>query len=57
MENDKDFAATVRAHATRELLTERFRTAVEQEKAKLRAHRSLWDRLFPWTITITRKKP
>lgn len=48
-------AAMVRERARIELAQEQFRARVEQEKVRLRAHRSLWDRLFPYTIT--RKKP
>lgn len=54
---DKEFVKMVRAIALEDHAKEVFREAVEFEKAYLRAHRSLWDRLFPWTITITRKKP
>lgn len=45
----------VQREAEEQLKQERFRAAVEEKKAQLRAHRSLWARLFPWTITITRK--
>ena len=41
--------------AREELRAERFRAAVEEEKARLRTKRSFWDRLFPFHITITRK--
>jgi len=41
--------------ARAEVLAERTRAAIEAEKTRLRAKRSLWDRLFPFTITIRRK--
>lgn len=41
--------------AEQEIREENFRSAVEQHKAYLREYRSLWDRIFPWKITIERK--
>lgn len=34
---------------------EKFRTAVEEEKEKLRQHKSMWDKVFPWKLIILRK--
>lgn len=48
-------AGDVNRIAREEVEQERFRAAVEAEKSRLRTHRSLWDRLFPFTITIRRK--
>lgn len=43
--------------ARTELREENFRTAVEREKARIRAAdaRSVWRRVFPYTINITRR--
>ena len=41
--------------ALQEIANEDFRKAVEAEKARIRAKRSLLDRLFPWVISIRRK--
>jgi hypothetical protein len=48
--------AMIRAQARKEFTEERFRAAVEEEKVRLRTHRSLWDRIFPFTITVRRKQ-
>lgn len=50
-----DFLKTVRVQAAKEVADEQFRKAVAEEKARIKSKRSLWDRLFPWTITIRRK--
>ena len=47
--------AEVRAQALKEFREEKFRAAVEAEKTRLRTKRSLWDRLFPFSIHIVRK--
>lgn len=49
----------VRQRAREEFHREQFRSAVEDEKAHLRAAagRRWWHRLFPWIITITRRTP
>ena len=48
-------AAAVIAIARSEIAEERFRTRVEREKERLRKKVSLWHRLFPFVITITRR--
>lgn len=48
-------AEEIRAQAQKELAEERFRQAVEVEKDRLRQHKPLWVRLFPWRITIDRR--
>lgn len=48
----------VREQALKELRNEAFRAAVEAEKARLKARRTLWQKaldLLPFTITIKRK--
>ncbi len=48
----------VRQRALEELRNEAFRAAVEAEKARLKTHRTLWQKmldLLPFTITIKRK--
>lgn len=45
----------IKAQAKLELQQERFKKAVEAEKERLRKHKPLWDRIFPWKITIERK--
>lgn len=44
------------AEAQRELEREDHRKKVDAAKAKLRSKRPLWERLFPFVITITRRK-
>lgn len=43
------------AQAHAEVRGEKFREAVECEKARLRTHRPWWHRVFPFVITITRR--
>lgn len=50
-----DELASIRHEARREIEAERRRQLVEQEKARLRAER-WWHKLFPFHITITRRK-
>jgi ribosomal protein L16/L10AE len=45
----------VKRRAEAELEQEQFRAAVDAMKERLKTERSLWDRIFPWRITITRK--
>ena len=48
----------IRTTAEEELRDEAFRSAVEAEKVRIRIERKkkpFWHRLFPFTITITRK--
>jgi hypothetical protein len=45
----------IAAQAQAELYDELFREAVEKYKAKLRAKKSVWDRIFPWRIVFVRK--
>jgi hypothetical protein len=49
-------ANEVIAQAKREYQQEVFRERVEAEKARLRQHRSWWQRLFPYRIIIVRIK-
>lgn len=51
MTNIKEIEETAR----REIEEETFRAAVEAEKIRIREYRSLWVRLFPWKITITKR--
>lgn len=44
------------AQARKEIAEERFRERVEAEKRRLRAT-PWWHKLFPFVITITRRKP
>lgn len=55
--NDESMLANqnIIQQAEREILEEIFRAAVEKHKAKLRAKKTLWDRVFPWRIVILRK--
>lgn len=46
---------TIRELAQTELENEAFREAVEKEKERLRTHRSWWERVFPYKITIERR--
>lgn len=39
-----------------EIVAEQFRAAVEAEKQRLRNKRPWWEKLFPYTIKIERKK-
>ena len=47
--------ALLKAQAQQELDDEARRSAVDAMKEKMRNKKPLWDRLFPWKITITRK--
>lgn len=53
MTNKKFKTPTEQAKA--EILEEEFRAAVEVEKLRLREKRSVWERIFPYAITIRRK--
>jgi hypothetical protein len=46
----------VRAEAERELIEERRRELVEQEKQRLRTARPWWAKFFPWVIKIERRR-
>lgn len=50
-----DLSDRVKREAERELFDEWFRAAVAAEKQRLLARRPLWQRIFPWVITITRR--
>lgn len=50
-----DFEA-IKRQAEEEYQQELFRFAVEKYKEKLRAHVSIWDKLFPWKILIIKKE-
>lgn len=39
-----------------EIQEEDFDAAVVSEKERIRKHIPLWHRIFPWTITIERRK-
>ena len=41
--------------ARAEIKEEDFRAAVDAEKIKIRARSSFWSRIFPFTITISRR--
>ena len=45
----------VKKQALLELEEEQFREEVEKYKTKLREHRSIWDKLFPYKILIIKK--
>lgn len=49
----------IKIRAVTELREEQFARDVAAEKVRIliRRERSLWDRLFPFSITITRKHP
>lgn len=46
---------TIRAQAEKEIAEEKFKAAVAAEKARLLTKKSVWERLFPFKITITRR--
>lgn len=46
----------IEAQARRELINEAFREAVEERKAKLRETKTWWQRLVPYTVTVTVKR-
>lgn len=48
--------AEIKKRAIKELEDERFRKAVENYKEKLKNKKNIWDRLFPYKITITKKE-
>jgi hypothetical protein len=43
------------ARAKTEIAAEQFYALVEAEKERLRHHRPWWQKVFPFTITITRR--
>lgn len=45
----------IKKKAQAELYEERFREAVDAEKVKILTKKSVWERLFPFKITITRR--
>lgn len=45
----------IKAQAIKEIAEERFRQEVQAEKHRLQQYKPLWDRFFPWIITIRRK--
>jgi len=47
---------TITLIAKDELKEEAFREAIEQEKEKIRNHKPLWHRIWPWQIIIIRRK-
>lgn len=47
----------IRRTAQAELRYEAFRLAVDAEKARLLRRRTFWSKLFPFTLTFTRKNP
>lgn len=47
---------TVYEQAREEIRKEDFRNAVDAEKARLRTHRPLWKRLFPYRVHFERLK-
>jgi hypothetical protein len=55
--NEFDLSAEgVAREAERQIKEENYRKAVEAAKSKLLSKRSVWQKLFPFTITITRRK-
>lgn len=48
-----DFAAII-AQANRELAYERFRKAVDEKKIELLTYKPLWQKLFPFKVTVER---
>ena len=47
---------TVQEAAAREIAVEDFDAAVVAEKERIRTHVPWWDRIFPFVITIKRRK-
>lgn len=45
----------VQSQAEKEIKEEAFKKAVAEEKERLRHKKKFWDRVFPWTVKITRK--
>lgn len=45
----------VKKQAEKEIKEEAFKRAVTAEKERLKTKVKFWDRVFPWTIKITRK--
>lgn len=42
--------------AKKEIEQEEFRAEVEKLKTKLRQKKRLWDKVFPWKVSIKRKE-
>ena len=47
----------IRSIAERQLREEAQRRAIDAEKIKILHRKTIWSRIFPFTITITRKTP
>lgn len=45
----------IKEQALREIAEEDHRKRIDECKARLRSKRSFWERVFPFTITITRR--
>ena len=45
----------IRSLAEAEVAAEDFRRLVDSEKERIRTHRSIWERIFPFTITVKRR--
>jgi len=45
----------IQAQARKELYEDKFKEAVEKEKAKILAHKPLMHRIFPWKIIVIRR--
>lgn len=45
----------VQRQAEKEIKEEAFKKAVAEEKERLSHKKKFWDRVFPWTIKITKK--
>lgn len=45
----------VRKEATKQLNDEAFAEAVKVEKERLSVQKTLWEKFFPWKITIVRR--
>jgi hypothetical protein len=56
MSREERLAREVGRLARDEIETEDFDAAVVSEKTRIRKHVPLWHRIFPWTITIERRK-
>jgi hypothetical protein len=56
MSSEERVAREVGRLARHEIQEEDFDAAVVSEKERIRTHIPLWHRIFPWTITIERRK-
>lgn len=55
MSKDSDLFKKTLAQAKKEIREEKYREAVDLEKQRLREKRTVWERVFPYKISIKKR--